>query len=89
MGTNATAQILQGAKKALDSANKFTNSVTGGKPSAFAPKAESSAPAKSDYSHARAARKDPDEFLGVKSDEAPEIKSALDRREQTKKELDQ
>jgi hypothetical protein len=91
MGANPVAAALAGAHKALDSANKFTGSVTGGKPSAFAPKPEAKAqPEKTDYSHARDARKDAGhEFLGVRSNEAPELKSALDAREQAKKALDQ
>lgn len=53
----STANVLEGAKKALDNANKFTSNVTGGKPSAFALKPEVKAqPERTDYSHARAAR---------------------------------
>jgi hypothetical protein len=86
--TNPAAAVLAGAKKALDNANKFTSGVTSGKPSAFAPKAESKAqPERTDYSHAREARKAP-EFMGVRSDEAPEINTALASREQAKKALE-
>lgn len=82
MATNPTAAALANAKKALADANKFTHSVTGDKPNAFAPK--------TDYSHVREARKAaPSEFMGVRSDAAPELKSALDQREATKKALDQ
>lgn len=83
MATNPTAAALVNAKKALASADKFTSSVTGGKPNAFAPKAQSP---NSDYSHAREARKSP-EFLGINADAAPELKSAIDQREATKKAL--
>ncbi len=76
--------ILKGAKKALDKANNFTKSVTGNKPSMFTPNSE----APTDYSHAREARKAP-EFMGVRSNEAPEINTALASREQAKKALDQ
>lgn len=82
------SNILEGAKKTLDKANNFTKSVTGGTPNAFASKSEAK-PETSDYSHAREARKSPSEFLGVKSDQAPELKSALDNREQAKKALEQ
>jgi hypothetical protein len=82
MATNPTATALANAKKALESANKFTASVTGGKPNAFAPKE------KTDYSHAHEARKAP-EFLGVRSDEASELNTALKTREDAKKALDQ
>jgi hypothetical protein len=77
--------VLEGAKKALDKANNFTKSVTGNKPSAFAPEVKP----RTDYSHAREARKAPGEFLGVRSNEAPEINTALASREQAKKVLDQ
>lgn len=86
----STPNVLAGAKKALENANNFTKSVTGGKPNAFAPKAESKPQAaKSDYSHARDARKSGGEFLGVRSDEAPDIKSGLESREAAKKALEQ
>jgi hypothetical protein len=84
----STSQALANAKKALDSANKFTNSVTGGKPNAFsysaahtARKAEASAPA-----HKAEPSK---EFMGVRSNEAPELNAALQAREDAKKALDQ
>lgn len=67
----STPNILEGARKALDSANRFTNSVTGGKPSAFAPKVE-----KSDYSHAHSARKSAGSFMGVQADQGSELKAA-------------
>lgn len=75
--------ILEGAKKTLDNANKFTHSVTQGKPNMFAPKAPTA------YSHVREARKAPGEFMGMKSDQAPEINTALENREQAKKALEQ
>lgn len=91
MGTNPTAAILENAKKALDNAKNFTNSVTGGKPNAFAsPKSKTEAkPEPSDYSHARAQRPGGKDFLGVRSDEAPEINTALKNREDAKKALEQ
>lgn len=81
---SSTANILQSAKKSLDKADNFTKSVEGRTPGTFAPKAESKP---TDYSHARAARKS--EFMGIKSDAAPEINSALEQREQAKKALEQ
>ncbi len=90
MGTNPTVAALAGAKKALESANKFTRSVTGGKPDVFAPKPEVKAkPETTDYSRARAARKGEGEFLGVRSNEAPELNIALKAREDAKKALEQ
>ena len=51
--------MLKDAHKTLDNANNFTHNATGGKPNAFAPKpALKEAGASTDYSHARAARKD-------------------------------
>jgi hypothetical protein len=81
----STAHILEGAKKALDNANKFTGSVTEGKPSAFAPKSSPT-----DYPHARTARVAAGhEFMGVKSDQAPELNTALESRATAKKALEQ
>jgi hypothetical protein len=83
-----TNSALESAKAALNSANNFTHSVTGGKPSAFAPKADK--PAESNYSHAREARKEPaKEFMGVRSDEAGELNTALKAREDAKQALNQ
>jgi hypothetical protein len=90
MGTNPTVAILDNAKKALDKANNFTKSVTGGKPNAFAPKSEVKAqPEPTDYSHARAQRPGGKEFLGIRSNEAPDINIALKNREDAKKALEQ
>lgn len=91
MGSNPTAAILDNAKKALDKANDFTKSVTGGKPNAFAlPKQKVEAkPEPSDYSHARAQRPGGKEFLGIRSNEAPDINIALKNREDAKKALEQ
>lgn len=84
----STSNILQSAKATLDKANNFTKSVEGHTPGTFSPKeSKPSTAAPTDYSHARTARKS--EFMGVRSDEAPELKSALDQREQAKKALEQ
>lgn len=83
----STPNILEGAKKALESANRFTRSVTGGKPSAFAPPPQPKAQLeRADYMHAREARKVP-EFMGIRSNEAPELNTALKAREDAKKAL--
>jgi len=65
---SSVPRVLEGARKALDNANKFTSSVTGGKPSAFAPK--------TNYSHARSQRKSAGSFMGVQADQGPELKAA-------------
>jgi hypothetical protein len=89
MATNSTESVLANAKKALESANKFTSNVEGRKPSMFAPKGEAKA-ASSDYSHARSARKEAGhEFMGVRSDQAPELNAALKSREDARKALEQ
>jgi hypothetical protein len=82
---NPVGDALKSANAALDNAKNFTSSVTGGKPSAIkAPTVTT--PEKPDYSHAREARKS-GEFMGVRSDEGGELKSALDNRDQAKKAL--
>jgi hypothetical protein len=89
---SAIPNILEGAKKALTNAGNFTQSVTGGKPSAFTPKSEVKSP--TDYSHARAARKD-NSLMGQQGGEeaGKEMKSAFDARktnfEEAKKSLEQ
>lgn len=91
MGTNPTAAILEGAKKTLANANKFTDSATsqaGNKVNPFAPSAKKPQAEATDYSHARTARKS-SEFMGIKSDQAPEINTALTNREQAKKAMEQ
>jgi hypothetical protein len=87
----STVNALESAKKALENANKFTRSVTGGQPSAFTPKSEAKPqPERTDYSHARAARKEePHEFMGIRSNEAPELNTALRTREEANKALQQ
>lgn len=83
---SSVPHILEGAKKALESANKFTNSVTGGKPSAFAPK-EKPQTEKADYAHARSARKSAGSFMGVRSDQGPELKAAEQSHAEAEKAL--
>jgi len=71
---------LEGARAALNNARVFTSSVTGGKPSAFAPKSQASP---SNYSHVRAARKSPSEFLGTSGD-ASTAKAASENADRTR-----
>lgn len=86
---NPVAAALASAHKALDDANKFTRSVTGGKPNAFAPKETPH----TDYSVVRSARKGaeegPKEFMGIKSDQSAELNAAQKNREDAKKALEQ
>lgn len=84
-GTPSVQSMLSNAKKALDNANKFTKSVTGGQPNAFAPKK----PSPSKYSYVHQARKDPDSFLGVQSDQGAELKAAEASRQAAKDALNQ
>jgi len=73
--------ILKSAHKTLDSANKFQHSVTGGKPDLAA---KSDAKPTNNYAHVREARKSPGEFMGVRSDQAGELNSAIASRESAK-----
>jgi hypothetical protein len=61
-----TNKALESAKAALSDASNFTHSVTGGKPSAFKPKADK--PADSNYSHVRTARANSD--IGTEAESA-------------------
>ena len=73
----STPNVLSGAKKALEKAQSFTKSVEGKTSSTFTP------PARSQYSQVREARrKEPGEFLGIRSDQAPELKEAQAARGQ-------
>ncbi len=90
---SSVPNILEGARKALNKANNFTDSATrqaGNKANPFVPSAKKSQAEASDYSHARSARVNAGhEFMGIKSDQAPEINTALAGREQAKKALEQ
>lgn len=89
--TPSVNAALANAKRALDNANNFTKNVvkqSGGTEDAFKSKEQPKAAA-SNYTHARAARKVGDSFLGVRSNEAPEINTALKAREDAKKALEQ
>jgi hypothetical protein len=85
-----------GANAALHNAASFTDSVTkqaGNKENPFHPKESAPKPASAaptDYSHARTARASGGkEFMGIRSNEAPEINTALAARDQAKKALSQ
>lgn len=85
----STPNALQSAKKVLAGAEAFTTSATkqaGNKENPFKPKA--------DYVHAREARRaaapsQPSEFMGVRSNQAPELNTALQAREDAEKALKQ
>lgn len=82
---SSVPNALASAKETLRKANEFTGNVVkqaGGKSDAFAPKSTRSQ--SSDYGHVRTARKEGGEFMGVKSDEAADIKSAEAARGQYK-----
>lgn len=84
--------ILSGAKKALEKAKEFTRSVEGSNESMFAEKPPKAAapgtPPRSQYAHVRAARREePGEFMGVRSDQAPELNAAVAARGQYKEAL--
>lgn len=80
--------IIAKSKDILKKANEFTGSVVkqaGGDKDAFEPpKPKAAAAAPSHYSVARSARREAGEFMGVRSDEAPELKSAEAARGQYK-----
>lgn len=79
---SSVPNVIARAKDVLKKANEFTGSVvkqSGGTKNAFAKppqRAAESAAAPSHYSVARSARKEPGEFMGIRSDQAAELKSA-------------
>jgi hypothetical protein len=85
--------ILEGAKAALHSAEAFTNSATkqaGNKENPFKPAAPKSESTRTDYSHARQARQDAGhEFMGIRSNQAPELNTALESRAEAERALKQ
>jgi hypothetical protein len=84
---SSTPNALASAKAALHNADNFGQRETGNKKAGDdAPKAAPSKAASTDYSHARAARGG--EFMGVRSDEASELNTALAAREDAKKALE-
>ena len=87
---NDTDKKLAGAKKALESANKFTSSVTGGSPNAFSYTQAHQVRQTSGAAPAGARRTTPadeKEFMGIRNTEAPELNTALQTREDAKKAL--
>lgn len=87
MGASPSVEsVLKSAHKTLDKANKFQHSVTGGSPD-LAAKPDTK-PASSNYTHVREARKSPGEFMGVRSDQGSELKSAVESRENARKALE-
>lgn len=85
---NPVAAALASAHKALDSATKFSSDVTHQAGNKTDPTAPKPAAAKSDYSHAREARKGEGEFMGQSSNAASELNAALDKRAEAKKALE-
>jgi hypothetical protein len=84
----STPDALSSARQALKNADNFGQRETGNKKAGDdAPKPAKTAAASSDYSHARAARSG-GEFMGVRSNEASELNTALAAREDAKKALE-
>lgn len=92
MGTPANGitmanDAIANAKKALSDANNNRYVGTKSGHSTFTPSKPSGA--SSDYSHARTARKSGDSFMGVKSDQGPELKAAQESHDNAVKALNQ
>ena len=88
MATNPVEAALASAHKALDAANNSSVGTKSGH-SNFAPKTAKTAPERTDYSHARAARPGGDSFMGVKADQGSELKSATESHDNAVKALNQ
>ncbi len=82
-GIQQANDAVASAKKALANADNSSVGTKSGH-SNFAPKSEPT-----HYAQARTARKTSDEFMGIRSNQAPEINTALKVREDAKKALDQ
>jgi hypothetical protein len=85
MATNPVTAALESAKKTLNDVS-HSKVDTGGQ-HAWTPPSKAQ-PSKTDYSHAREARKTPGEFMGVHSDQGSELKDAMASREANKKALE-
>jgi hypothetical protein len=85
MGNPITA-ALASSHEAINNANKFSGSVTHQAGNKSDPTAPSKPPEpKSDYSMARAARRDGHTFMGVGTEnQGPELRAAQDNREAVK-----
>jgi hypothetical protein len=83
MGNPVSTAALESAKKTLSDVS-HSNVDTGGQHAWSKPEA----PAASNYSHARTARKSGGEFMGVRSDQSGDLKAALATREANKKALE-
>jgi len=84
MATDFVTSALAGAHKALDNANNSSVGTKSGH-SGFTPKKTPP----TDYSHARAARPGGEGFMGVKSDQGPELKAANESHDNAVKALNQ
>lgn len=83
MGASPSVEsVLKSAHNTLNNANKFQNNVIGDKPNT------KPASTVSDYTHVREARKSPSEFMGIRSDQGSELKSAVESRESARKALE-
>ena len=87
MASDFITSALAGAHKALDDANKSSVGTKSGH-SGFTPPPKPQG-ASSDYSHAHAARKNNDSFMGVKADQGPELKAANESHDNAVKALNQ
>lgn len=85
-GISQANAALASAHKALDTANSGSVGTKSGH-SNFSK--STAAPAKTDYSHARAARQGGGSFLGVKSDQGSELKAADESHDNAVKALNQ
>jgi hypothetical protein len=86
-GISQASAALASAHKALDNANNSSVGTKSGH-SGFTPTPKPQG-AGTDYSHARAARKSGDGFMGVKADQGSELKAASDSHDNAVKALNQ
>lgn len=86
-GISQANAALASAQKALSDAGNSSVGTKSGH-SGFTPSAKPQG-AGSDYSHARAARKSGDSFMGVKADQGAELKAANESHDNAVKALNQ
>jgi hypothetical protein len=87
MGSDFITNALASAHKTLDDVGKSSIGTKSGHTNFPSPKPAAPAASATDYSHAREARKP--SFMGVQSDQGPELKAAEANREAAKKVLNQ
>jgi hypothetical protein len=88
MASDFVSSALASAHKALSDANNSSVGTKSGH-SGITPSKPAASPAKSDYSHARAARPGGESFMGVKADQGPELKAANESHDNAVKALNQ